>query len=281
MNTYNQLIHEYRRRFMEKGLPPETVKAFLFELCNDHGVDLYMDMDKPVNEEVGQDFMKGIDRLLNNEPMNYVLGYSYFYGYRLFVNEDVLIPRPETEELVGLILGKYDEYRKGKDTVVFDVGTGSGAIAIALAKEEKRLQVYASDISEKALKVAEKNREYNDCPVTFMKGSMLEPYIDKGLRADILVSNPPYIKTVEKIESSVYDFEPHVALFGGEDGLFFYRQILKDADKVLNKDGIIFFEMGYDLKEELSHLVREYMPQAVIDVFRDINGKDRMMMIRT
>ncbi len=108
---------------------------------------------------------------------------------------------------------------------------------------------------------------------------MLQPYIEKNLKADILVSNPPYIKTVETIEDSVYDFEPHIALFGGEDGLKYYRELLKDADKVLNGNGLIFFEMGYDLKESLSALVKSYFPDSKIDVCRDINGKDRMMMI--
>ena len=105
--------------------------------------------------------------------------------------------------------------------------------------------------------------------------------IERKIKVDILVSNPPYIKTVETIESSVYDFEPHVALFGGEDGLKFYREILKNASLILNEKGLIFFEMGYDLKEELIALTRKYYADADIEVYKDINGKDRMMMIRT
>ena len=279
MSTYNQLIHEYRKQFSEKGLPPETVKAFLFELCNEYGVNLYLDIDREADDRVQNAFLKGIVRLLDNEPMNYVLGHSYFYGYRFAVNDDVLIPRPETEELVALILRKYDELFKGKKIRICDVGTGSGAIAVALKKEENNLEVYASDISEKALLVARKNAEENDAQVTFLQGSMLEPYIENGIRVDILVSNPPYIKTVETIESSVYDYEPHVALFGGSDGLKFYREILNRADSILSERGLIFFEMGYDLKESLSELALSRFPDAQIEVFRDINGKDRMMMI--
>ncbi|MBQ2655943.1 MAG: peptide chain release factor N(5)-glutamine methyltransferase [Erysipelotrichaceae bacterium] len=279
MKTYNQLIHEYRKIFKEKELPPETVKAFLFELCNDHKVNLYLDIDKEVNPDVYELFTKGMERIMNNEPMNYVLGYSYFYGYRFVVNDGVLIPRPETEELVGLILGKYDEYFNGKSIDLCDVGTGSGAIAIALKKEEDRLNVYASDISEDALKVARLNAQNNDAKVEFFQGSMLEPFIERDIKVDILVSNPPYIKTVETIEASVYDYEPHVALFGGEDGLKFYREILQNAHKVLKPKGFIFFEMGYDLKDSLSALVKEYYPESRIEVYKDINGKDRMMMI--
>ena len=279
MKTYNQLIHEYRKIFKEKELPPETVKAFLFELCNDHKVNLYLDIDKEVNPDVYELFTKGMERIMNNEPMNYVLGYSYFYGYRFVVNDGVLIPRPETEELVGLILSKYDEYFNGKSIDLCDVGTGSGAIAIALKKEEDRLNVYASDISEDALKVARLNAQNNNAQVEFFQGSMLEPFIERDIKVDILVSNPPYIKTVETIEASVYDYEPHVALFGGEDGLKFYREILQNAHKVLKPKGFIFFEMGYDLKDSLSALAKEYYPESRIEVYKDINGKDRMMMI--
>ena len=281
MSTYNELIHLYRKKCNERQLPPETVKAFLFELCNDYHINLYLDIDKEVDENLLPVFEEGMERILNNEPMNYVLGYSYFYGYRFIVNDGVLIPRPETEELVGLILSKYDEYYKGRNIDLCDVGTGSGAIAIALKKEEDKLNVYASDISQDALKVAQENAKNNDCQITFLEGSMLEPYIENGIKVDILVSNPPYIKTVETIEASVYDYEPHVALFGGEDGLKFYREILKSADQILRENGLIFFEMGYDLKESLTTLAKTYFPEAQIEVYKDINGKDRMMMIRT
>ena len=280
MSTYNQLIHEYRKKFYDKSLSPETVKAFIFELCNEYDINLYLDIDREVDERVLKKFSSGIERLLNNEPLNYVLGYSYFYGYKFIVNNDVLIPRYETEELVGLILSKYDEYFKGQKINLCDVGTGSGAIAIALKKEEDNLNVYASDISDKALEVAKQNASNNECDVKFLSGSMLDPYIERGIKVDILVSNPPYIKTVETIESSVYDFEPHVALFGGSDGLKFYRDILANANKILYENGLIFFEMGYDLKDSLTNLVKSYFEQAQIEVYKDINRKDRMMMIK-
>ncbi len=280
MSTYNQLIHEYRLKFKEKGLPPELVKAFIFELCNEFGINLYLEIDNQVDKELYEKFEKGIIRLLDGEPLNYVLGYSYFYGYRFIVNPDVLIPRPETEELVGLILSQYDKYFKGEKIKVCDIGTGSGAIAIALKKEEDNLDVYASDISAVALNVAKANASNNQCEITFLEGSMLEPYIEKGLKFDILVSNPPYIRSVEKVEASVYDYEPHVALFGGEDGLKFYREIFENAAKILNDKALAFFEMGYDQKENLSKLAREYFDDVDIRVYKDINGKDRMLMLK-
>ena len=280
MSTYNQLIHEYRIKFKDKGLSPELVKAFIYELCNDHKINLYLEMDNEVDKELLEDFDKGIVRLLDGEPLNYVLGYSYFYGYRFMVNPDVLIPRPETEEIVGPILSQCDEYFKGEKIKVCDVGTGSGAIAIALKKEEPNLDVYASDISAEALEVAKINAQNNECDIHFLEGSMLEPYIDNDLKFDILVSNPPYIKSVEKVDSAVLDYEPHVALFGGEDGLKFYREIFENAHKILNKKALAFFEMGYDQKEALSALARDYYNDVDIKVFKDINGKDRMLMLK-
>ena len=280
MVTYNNLIHKYKKTFIEKGLSPETVKLFLFELCNEEKVNLYLEMDNEVKDSINNKFEDGISRLLNDEPLNYVLGYSYFYGYKLIVNEDVLIPRCETEELVCLVLSKYDEYFKGKKINICDVGTGSGAIAIALKKEEDNLNVYASDISEKALEIAKMNAKNNDANINFLCGSMLEPYIENNIKVDILVSNPPYIKTVETIEASVYDYEPHVALFGGSDGLKFYKDIFENALKIVNENGMLFFEMGYDLGNALKDLASQYFPKANIEVLKDMNNKDRMLMIK-
>ena len=280
MATYNQLIHQYRQIFFDKGLSQETVKAFIYELCNEYDINLYMNIDNEVDEKVLNKFNEGINRLLNDEPLNYVLGYTYFYGYQIMVNNNVLIPRYETEELVGLILSKYDEYFNNQKIDICDVGTGSGAIAIALKKEEDNMNVYASDISKDALDVAKINAKNNDCDINFLQGSMLQPYIDNNIKVDILVSNPPYIKETETIESSVLDFEPHIALFGGNDGLKFYRDIFENAHKILKDKALLFFEMGYDQKENLTALARNYFPDSSIEVYRDINNKDRMLMIR-
>ena len=280
MPTYNQLIHKYSKQLEQKGLSLETSKAFLFELCNEYNVNLYLDMDNEVIDIINTRFEDGINRILNDEPMNYVLGYSYFYGYKFVVNKDVLIPRPETEELVCLILSKYDEYFKGQKINICDVGTGSGAIAISLAKEESNLNVYASDISNEAIEVAKLNASNNDVNINFMCGSMLDPYIENNIKVDILVSNPPYIKQDEVLEASVVDYEPHVALFGGQDGLKFYREIFENAHKIINEKGMLFFEIGYDQKENLTSLAKQYFENAHIEVFKDINGKDRMLFVK-
>lgn len=277
MSTYNDLLNKYRKAFNDDV---STLRAFLFELCNEYNINLYLEKDNEADNRVIDKFEKGIKRLLNDEPLNYVLGYSYFCGYKLKVGKNVLIPRFETEELIGKILGFYDEYYKGKKVEVADIGTGSGAIAIALKKEENNMNLYASDISTEALSVAKENAKLNEANITFLEGSMLEPLIEKNIRLDILVSNPPYIKTNEVLENSVKNYEPHVALFGGEDGLKFYRMIFKDAHKVLKEKALLFFEIGYDQKENLVSLANEYFINAEINVFKDINNKDRMLMIK-
>ena len=277
MNTYNDLLNKYRKAFNDDV---STLRAFLYELCNEYNINLYLEKDNEVDKRVADKFEKGIQRLLNDEPLNYVLGYSYFCGYKLKVGKNVLIPRFETEELVGKILGFYDEYYKGKQVDVADIGTGSGAIAIALKKEENNMNLYASDISLEALSVAKENAKLNDAAITFLEGSMLEPLIEKNIKLDILVSNPPYIRNNEVLENSVKNYEPHVALFGGDDGLKFYRMIFKDAHKVLKEKALLFFEIGYDQKENLVSLANEYFKNAEINVFKDINNKDRMLMIK-
>ena len=276
MSSYNDLLNEYKKVFNDK----ETLRAFLFELCNDKGIDLYMDKDLEADKEVKELFIKGVEKLCLNEPLNYVLGYSYFYGYKMTVNQNVLIPRFDTEELVGLILSKYDEYYKGQKIDLADVGTGSGAIAIALKKEEDNLNVCASDISFEALEVAKLNAKNNDADIRFLQGSMLDPYIENNIKLDILVSNPPYIKQDEILDPSVKDYEPHVALFGGEDGLRFYRIIFENASKIMKENGMMFFEIGYDQRERLTALAHEYFKDAYVEVFKDINKKDRMLFIK-
>ena len=275
MTSYNDLLYRYK-----KEMDLNTLRAFLFELCNDENINLYLEKDNEARKSIVDKYESGVKRLIEGEPLNYVLGYSYFYGYRLKVDEAVLIPRFETEELVGRVLSGYDEYFKDQKTDLADVGTGSGAIAIALKKEEDNLNVYASDISKEALEVAILNAQNNQADIRFFEGSMLKPLIENNIKLDILVSNPPYIRNDEVVEHSVRDYEPNVALFGGDDGLKFYRMIFEDAHKVLKERSMMFFEMGYDQKENLTALAREFFPSADINVYKDINNKDRMLVIK-
>ena len=281
METYNQLLFKYKDKLRESNISDQTSRLFLNELCNEQGINLYMNIDTEVNEVINKKYNEGIKRILNQEPMDYVLGYCCFFGYKFIVSNDVLIPRCETEELVVNTLSYIDKYYESYDTVnLIDVGTGSGAIAISLACEESKLKVCASDISSSAIDVAKKNAKTNAANVEFLVGSMLDPFIDYNIKVDIIVSNPPYIPCSETLESSVVNFEPNIALFGGDDGLYFYNEILSKASLVLNDNGLIAFEIGFDQAINITNLAKKYFNNSKIDVVKDINGKDRMLFIK-
>lgn len=230
--------------------------------------------------EIYEKTLKALDEyIINKKPVQHILGYSYFFGYKMKVDENVLIPRPETEELVGYVLSSYDQVFDGKKVNVVDVGTGSGAIAIALKKEEPNMTLWATDISDEALKVAKENASINEAEVTFYQGDMLQPLIDKNLKFDILVSNPPYIPVNEYVEDIVINNEPHIALFGGENGMNFYDTILKNASKVINTPSIIAFEHSYNKREEMHALIKKYFPNSKYETIKDLSGKDRFTII--
>ena len=279
MASYRQVLREAKERLYAAGQGEQAAQLLMLELANLEAHNLYMEYDEEVPQDLLEAFEAGIRRMEQGEPLGHVLGFEWFYGYRFKVNPDVLIPRPETEELVANILAAYDECFDGQDVDVIDVGTGRGAIAIALRKEEAHLQVTASDISEQAVAVARKNAADNAADVTFLTGDMLEPFIEAGIRCDILVSNPPYIPVHEQMEHSVVDFEPHVALFGGEDGLKFYREIFANAHRVIKEKAILAFEMGYDQGERLRALAKEHFPDARVEIIKDLSGKNRMLFV--
>lgn len=281
MATYNALLHKYIKNLEMKEIPLETVKVFLFELCNEFDINLYLEMDNEANPALEKKFEEGMVRILNHEPLNYVLGYSYFYGYKFIVNEGCLIPRYETEELVSNILIECDNYFKDLEHIeACDIGTGSGAIAIALTKEESKMHITATDISEDALSVAKENAKLNEADVDFLCGNMVDPLIEKGIKVDLLISNPPYIPQEEELDTSVKDFEPHVALFGGSDGLKFYKEIFENAHKILKPKGLMAFEIGWNQKENLINLLKDYFNDFEAYCFKDINQKDRMLFVK-
>lgn len=280
MCTYHQILKKAQHEMEAAGRGEQSALLYMLELTNKEAHNLYMEYEEEMPLETINKFEEGMKRLLIGEPLGHVLGFEWFYGYRFYVNGDVLIPRPETEELVANILAGYDEYFSSKENVIaVDIGTGSGAIAISVKKEESNIHMLATDISEDAVKVAKKNANDNEAIVSFMVGDMLQPLIDRDLKVDILISNPPYIPSQEEMEASVVDYEPHVALFGGEDGLKFYRIIFENASKVLNDKAMMAFEIGYNQKQAMSTLVEEYFPEAIYEVIKDMSGKDRMLFV--
>jgi release factor glutamine methyltransferase len=259
---------------------PETYAKFVMnELLNDQGRNLYVEMDQALDQKTHLRFEQMMDQLCLNEPLAYVLGYQPFYGYRIQVNQDVLIPRFETEELVMRVLQAIDEYFEQDQLVLCDVATGSGAIACALKLETSNTIVHASDISPAALTLAQKNAEVLNAEVNFHLGDMLEPFIKAQIRADVVVCNPPYIPESEVPDRSVVDFEPHLALFGGEDGLKFYRAFFKDIHHMIQAKALLAFEMGYQQKDALLDLAKRTFPHAKSEVFQDMQGKDRILIV--
>ena len=277
--NYRECLFSAKKQMVEKNLSENAAMLLMMEITGKENHDLYVEFEEEISEEILKEFNEKFARLLTGEPLQHILGYEYFYGHKFIVNEDVLIPRPETEELVANVLAYYDEFFNGQKVDVCDIGTGSGAIAITLKKEEENFTVTASDISEKAVATAKRNAANLEADVNFLVGDMCEPLIENNIKVDILVSNPPYIPVDEEMEHSVKDFEPHVALFGGEDGLKFYRIIFERSKYLLKEKSFMAFEMGYNQKENLTALAKLYFPNSKVEVIKDLSGKNRMLFI--
>lgn len=236
--------------------------------------------DEEVDQELETKFLAGMEEYYRGRPIQYIKGVETFFGRDFKVNENVLIPRYETEELVENILYRIDDYFVDYENITLcDVGTGSGAIATSLALEESRLKVYATDISSEAVEVAKDNAMNLGANVEFMIGDMLQPLLEREIKVDIFVSNPPYIPQEQKIEAMVKDNEPHIALFGGDDGLYFYRKIFQGVRSLLNDRALLAFEMGFDQRELMEEALQKYFPDDSYEIIKDINGKDRMLFI--
>ncbi|BBU41247.1 MAG: peptide chain release factor N(5)-glutamine methyltransferase [Bacillaceae bacterium] len=236
--------------------------------------DLRMDIDKQVWEIFQQDVQKHAQGM----PVQYIIGCEQFYGRPFKVNEHVLIPRPETEELVqGVLLHSERLFSEREQIDVVDIGTGSGAIAVTLALENKKMRVSATDISEKALAVAKENSEKLCANVHFYQGDLLNPIINAKQKADVVVSNPPYIPDEEIMELStvVKDWEPTLALSGGADGLLYYRKIVEQLPDVIRYPGLIAFEIGHGQGKDVKSMLENRFPKAEVQIEYDMNGKER------
>lgn len=220
-------------------------------------------------------FREIIDRLKTGEPIQYIWGDCYFHGNRFIVSPNVLIPRPETEELVDWVL------EEGEFHSLLDIGTGSGCIAISLKKERSSAEIYAMDISEKALSIAQENAQLNDAPIHFIQDSILTPKASNQTY-DIIVSNPPYILQKEKVamHKNVLEHEPHLALFvEDEKPLLFYEKIAEYGIHHLTEQGLLFFEINALLGKETKKMLEGYGYHDVV-IRKDINGKERMIRCR-
>ena len=302
-------IKQYRTHFIQALLSIYDLgeaESFFYLILEEKQqlkrIDLALNPDLIFSNAEIQLWNSILEQLQKEIPIQYLLGKTSFYGLDFEVNENVLIPRPETEELVEWIIqsqkvevrsgklemgsGKLGEEQSAKlereqqirKINILDIGTGSGCIAIALAKNLPNAEVFAVDVSEKALATAQKNAIINEVNVTLLKKNILETD-DLEQQFDLIVSNPPYVRELEKkeIKKNVLDYEPHLALFVADnDALVFYRKIAELAQKNLSPKGQLFFEINQYLGKEMMELL-EKMNFQNIELRQDIYGNDRMI----
>lgn len=240
--------------------------------------EFYMNMREMIQPEIITKFKQDIFNHINTgKPVQHLIGYDYFYGEKFIVNEHTLIPRQETEELVDLMINTYPQDTK---LTFVDLGTGSGVIAITLAKHFKRAQIIASDISNQALIVAKKNALLHDVNIQFLKGDFLEPIIKSQLEPNIIVSNPPYIDHADlpTLSDTVKDFDPHQALFAKNKGLAAYETIMHQIAELAEEPQAIYFEIGRTQASSLIDMYNKVLPNYQVKIKKDLNAKDRIIM---
>jgi len=241
---------------------------------------LFAEMREDLQPEVLAQFEEAVRQHEKGVPVQYIIGSEDFYGRSFNVNPAVLIPRPETEELVYGTLKRLDSLFGGEEELkLADVGTGSGAIAVTLKLENPRLKVTATDLSEHALATAQENAARLGAEIEFIQGDLLAPLISAGKKLDAVISNPPYIPVADQLTMSeiVTEHEPHMALFAGDDGLDLYRRFMEELPLVLKEKALVGFEIGAGQGEAVSDLLKQTFPGAKVEVVLDINRKDRMV----
>lgn len=269
-----QIFKDFEEKLIAQGEEAESLSFVYRSLKNLSFTDFVFALQHEVTEEE-EVFVKGIfQQLAAHKPAQYIIGHADFFGIRLKVDERVLIPRPETEELVELILAENSE----ESLKVLDIGTGSGAIALALAKNRPDWSVSAADISQDALDLASENAKKQNLQI-FLKKS--DCFTEISEKYDIIVSNPPYISREDESEIglNVLHSEPHLALFADEDGLAIYRRIAEDAKDYLKDGGKIYLEIGYKQGQSVPELFKKYLPEKRVRTLKDQFGQDRMVVV--
>lgn len=253
----------------------DHAKILLAELLNKNPLELLNYLDYKVNIELSNKYKEELLALKNGKPLQYVIGNVNFYGIKYYINENVLIPRFETEELVENTINYIKKYFNYPIDIV-DLGCGSGVIGLTLEKKISTKSVDLIDISPKALTVTKKNIINLNSRANIMENNFLEN-INK--KYDVIISNPPYIKTDEQIENIVKENEPHIALYGGIEGLDCYKEILKNINNNLKEKALIAFEIGSNQAQDLIKLINIYLTNVKIIVKKDLSGRDRMLFI--
>ncbi|MBC1379480.1 peptide chain release factor N(5)-glutamine methyltransferase [Listeria innocua] len=274
MTQINQLLKKAEAILLEKGLDQNAAEILLETRMGLTRSELWMEMSRELEPNHEKQFQEDFARYLAGEPVQYILKTAPFYGYDFLVTEDVLIPRPETEELVATAEAFLKKHPLKN---LLDVCTGSGIIAIALKKAFPDMTVTASDISAAALAIAKKNALLLNADVRFVETDLLESFKQNNERFDMIVANPPYISEAEKAEMSDYVLknEPSIALFAENDGLAMYERFVDNLKYVLNPSFWVGVEIGYTQGERVKQLFEKSYPHATVLIHKDINSKDR------
>lgn len=255
----------------------DHAKMLLSSYLDVNPLELLTILNKEVDSDIEKLYKSSLEALKENKPIQYVIGNVNFYGLKFIVNKNVLIPRFETEELVEQVVKYANGLNKDKIKIL-DLGCGSGAIGLTLKSILKDSLVTLTDISKEALEVAKLNANNLNLDVTFIESDW---FSNVGLdKYDIIVSNPPYIRTDEEIEEIVKNNEPSLALYGGIDGLDCYRKILANIKPYLNNKFLIAFEIGESQKEEIYDIVEKYLKDVEIICKKDLYGRNRMIFVR-
>ncbi|WP_448905084.1 peptide chain release factor N(5)-glutamine methyltransferase [Gemella sp.] len=257
----------------------ESLARFLLMYMLDESSQLFSNkLSEQLSKEIEEKYFSLIEKHIREDvPLSHLVGFEYFYDRKFKVTKDVLSPRMETEELIYKVV-EYVKANKKNNLKILDLCTGSGIIAITLKKELDQffIDVVASDISEEAIKVAEENAQFHDATIKFIQSDIFDNIDEKF---DIIVSNPPYIDRKDEVtmQDNVLKYDPHLALFAEEEGMYFYRNIVEKASSYLNDNGVIFFEIGYDQKDKIIKLAD--MNGYSAEVYKDLNGRDRMAFL--
>ncbi|MFL5762791.1 MAG: peptide chain release factor N(5)-glutamine methyltransferase [Bacteroidia bacterium] len=278
-NRIGDIIRFFKQELKELYGEAElnTIISWCFEaFLNLNRTQLMLKSDQTVSESELLKFNFAVKDLKQQKPIQYILGEADFYRRKFIVNGHVLIPRPETEELADLIIRE----NRGKEHLkILDIGTGSGCIAVTLAKELTGSEVLALDISHDAIDVARRNSEKHNAGINYFTADILDPDFSPPAALDIIVSNPPYITVSEKnaMAKNVLDYEPHLALFvAGKDPLLFYRRIADIAIRALRKNGSLYFEVNSSLGPETQHLL-EKKGFKNVKLFKDLSDNNRIL----
>lgn len=281
LQILNRAVEQFRSAGVDR--PRTNAELLLGAVLDTKKIDLYLDRDRILTLEQIDRFNRYIQERMAGKPLQYIIGSTEFFGLELKVNQSVLIPRPETETLVEVVLERLSEVHHPRIT---DLGTGSGAIAVALAKNLKGCSVFATDISPAALQVAKNNAERHgvDERIEFLCGDLFETPRDKNLEGmiDCVVSNPPYVSPGEfdNLPREVKDYEPIMALKTDEEGTLFHRKIIENSLGFLKQRGIVALEVGLGQAGQVADLIRNRKEYEKTEIKRDLGGIERIVIAR-